>query len=465
VYTVFILYWQVIFLATKEERLGTQKMGTLMLQMGLPTMAAQLVNLLYNIIDRVYIGHLPGIGTNALTGVGVTMPIIMIISALAAFVGSGGAPQAAIALGKGDREKAERILGNGVVTLLVISVFSMVLFYLVRKPFIFFIGASEETWPYADDYICHYLIGTVFVQLTLGLNAFITSQGRSTSTMLCVVVGAVLNIILDPVFMFALDMGVKGAAIATVISQAASAAMTLTTLTSEKSTLRIRLSRMKPDFKIIRQTASLGVSPFIMMATESLISIIMSSNLAKYGGDLYVGSLTILQSCMQFLTIPVNGFSSGIIPIMSYNFGARNNDRVRQAYRRLFLATFTYVFLIVTLIQIRPSMFARIFTDNPDMVALIGRVLPIFVVGMYVFPIQMTSQMAFISTNRPVTSLLIAVLRKIVLLIPLALILPRFLGVNGIYIAEPIADATAAIVCGILFLCMIRGILEKGPKN
>lgn len=452
-------------MSTREEKLGTMKMGRLMLSMGLPTLAAQLVNLLYNIVDRIYIGHLPGAGTLALTGVGLCTPIIIIISALAAFVGSGGAPQAAIALGKGDREKAERILGNGFVTLLAISVFSMVLFYSIRKPFLFFIGASEETWPYSNAYICCYLIGTVFVQLTLGMNPFITSQGRSTSTMLCVITGAVLNIILDPVFMFVFKLGVRGAAIATVISQAASCSMSISTLFSKKSTLRLKLERMRPDFKIIRQTASLGVSPFLMQGTESFISIVLSSTLFRYGGDIAVGSLTILQSCMQFLTVPVNGFAGGITPIMAYNFGARKNDRVKQAYRRLFLIAFTYVAIIVTTIEIRPSMFARIFTDDPDMVALISRVLPIFVAGMYCFPMQMASQMAFIATNRPVTSILISLLRKVILLMPLALILPHFVGVNGVYIAEPIADSVAAIICGILFLSMINRILEKGPKN
>lgn len=440
-----------------DARLGTEPIWRLMLQMGIPGLIAQLINLMYNLVDRMYIGHIPDVGQLALTGVGLTLPALQIISAFSALVGNGGAPLAAIALGRGDRERAERILGGGFVTLIAFSVALTALFLGIRKPFLYMVGASDATYPFANDYMVIYLMGTLFVQMTLGMNPFITCQGKSRIAMMSIIIGAAINIALDPLFIFVFDMGVKGAALATVISQAASAVWIVSFLCRKDTSLRIRRDRMKPDLRIILGVFALGVSPFIMNSTESLISIVLSSGLSRYGGDLYVGSLTILQSVMQLISIPLGGFTGGVAPIMSYNYGAGRPDRVKGTFVRLLAIGFSYSALIALSAMLFPRFFAQLFTSNADLIALVGRVLPIFIAGMLIFGVQNVCQTAFMSLGQAKRSLLIALLRKVVLLAPLAAILPAITNnVMSIYWAEPISDITSATTCLIVFLIFVK---------
>lgn len=449
-------------MAQSEEKLGTEKIGKLILSMGIPTLIAQVINLLYNIVDRMYIGHL--VGPEALTGVGLTLPVIMLISAFSAFVGAGGAPLAAIAMGQGDKKRAETILSNAVTMLVAFTVILMAVFFLIEKPFLYLIGASDVTYPYAGAYLRIYLLGTLFVQLVIGLNPFITAQGQSRTAMLSVLIGAVLNIALDPVFIFVFHMGVRGAALATIISQFASALWTMRFLLSGKTSLRIQAKYLKPQWRVIGSVAALGVSPFIMQSTESLISVVLSSGLQKYGGDIYVGSLTILQSVMQLINTPISGFTQGVQPILSYNYGAGNIERVRDTYKRIIIITTTASFVITLSAMLFPGMFARIFTDDPQLTAVVKKVMPIFVAGMLIFGVQMGCQTTFMGLGQAKISLFMALLRKVFLLVPFAIIFPMVTqNVLSIYFAECSADAIAAIICGIVFLCNIRKILEQGP--
>ena len=445
----------------KEQRMATEGIGRLMLSMAIPSVVAQVINILYNIVDRIYIGHIEGVGMEALTGVGVTFPIITLISAFSAFVGAGGAPLASIWLGKGDRKRAEKILGNGVSLLLLFTIFLMLFFYLFQTPLLYLFGASDATIGYASAYINIYLLGTIFVELALGLNTFIISQGQSKVAMAAVLIGAAANIILDPVFIFGLRMGVRGAAYATVISQALSALWTVGFLVGPKSSLTIRLWALKPELRTIGSVMALGVSPFIMRATESLISIVLNNGLQQYGGDIYVGSLTIMQSVMQMYSAPLGGFTQGVQPIISYNFGAGNFDRVRKLYRWMIGISFGAAAGATLLIMIFPGFFAGMFTNDENLVALVQQVMPLFVCGMLVFGLQQGIQPTFLALGQAKISLFIAIFRKVILLIPLALILPLKFGVMGIYYAEPISDVTSATVATILFLVNIKKIVSK----
>ena len=445
----------------KEQRMATEGIGRLMLSMAIPSVVAQVINILYNIVDRIYIGHIEGVGMEALTGVGVTFPIITLISAFSAFVGAGGAPLASIWLGKGDRKRAEKILGNGVSLLLLFTIFLMLFFYLFQTPLLYLFGASDATIGYASAYINIYLLGTIFVELALGLNTFIISQGQSKVAMAAVLIGAVANITLDPVFIFGLKMGVRGAAYATVISQALSALWTVGFLVGPKSSLTIRLWALKPELRTIGSVMALGVSPFIMRATESLISIVLNNGLQQYGGDIYVGSLTIMQSVMQMYSAPLGGFTQGVQPIISYNFGAGNFDRVRKLYRWMIGISFGAAAGATLLIMIFPGFFAGMFTNDENLVALVQQVMPLFVCGMLVFGLQQGIQPTFLALGQAKISLFIAIFRKVILLIPLALILPLKFGVMGIYYAEPISDVTSATVATILFLVNIKKIVSK----
>ena len=445
----------------KEQRMATEGIGRLMLSMAIPSVVAQVINILYNIVDRIYIGHIEGVGMEALTGVGVTFPIITLISAFSAFVGAGGAPLASIWLGKGDRKRAEKILGNGVSLLILFTIFLMLLFYLFQTPLLYLFGASDATIGYASAYINIYLLGTIFVELALGLNTFIISQGQSKVAMAAVLIGAVANITLDPVFIFGLKMGVRGAAYATVISQALSALWTVGFLVGPKSSLTIRLWALKPELRTIGSVMALGVSPFIMRATESLISIVLNNGLQRYGGDIYVGSLTIMQSVMQMYSAPLGGFTQGVQPIISYNFGAGNFDRVRKLYRWMIGISFGAAAGATLLTMIFPGFFAGMFTNDENLVALVQQVMPLFVCGMLVFGLQQGIQPTFLALGQAKISLFIAIFRKVILLIPLALILPLKFGVMGIYYAEPISDVTSATVATILFLVNIKKIVSK----
>lgn len=445
----------------QDERLGSAPLGKLIVSMALPAVAAQLINVLYNIVDRIYIGHIADCGDVALTGVGVTFPIIMLITAFSAFAGMGGAPLASIELGKKDYDKAEKILGNSAGLLLISSVCLTVIFLIFKTPVLYAFGASDTTIVYAVDYISIYLIGTVFVQFALGLNTFISGQGAAKTAMLSVLIGAMLNICLDPVFIFVLRLGVKGAAIATVLSQAVSAAWVVKFLSSDKSVIRLRAGNIRLNGVIVKQIAALGLSPFIMQSTESLVSITLNSGLQRYGGDLYVGSMAIMTSVMQLLVIPTQGISQGIQPIISYNYGAGNKERVKGAFYRMLAITFLLMFLLAGLAVVRPQFYARIFTTNQELIALTTKVMPIYFLGMTVFGIQNACQTTFVALGQAKVSIFIALLRKMILLIPLAIILPKYLGVMGIYIAEPIADTISVTTTAVLFIVTAKRILRN----
>ncbi len=446
---------------TREERMATESIGKLMASMTLPAILAQIINILYSVIDRIYIGHMEGVGANALTGVGVTFCITMFVSAFSAFISNGAAPLAAIWLGKGDREHAEKILGNSVSFLLVCTVVLMTVFYAFQEPLLYMFGASDATIGYAMDYLSIYLSGTLFVELALGLNAFIICQSQPKTAMFSVLIGAVANIVLDPIFIFGLNMGVKGAATATVISQGLSAAWVMAFLFGKKSSLKIRRSCMRMEKGILGSVFSLGISPFIMSATESFISIVLNHGLQVYGGDMYVGSLTIMQSIMQLFSAPINGFTQGMTPIVSYNYGAKNFERVKKLYRWMIGMCFGFRFLSTATSMIFPAFYAGFFTNEAELVALTGKVMPIFMAGMLVFGLQNGIQPTFLALGQAKISLFIAVLRKIILLIPLAIILPHFMGVMGVYWAEPISDIISATMASLLFLFNIKKILSE----
>lgn len=445
----------------KENKLGTAPLGRLMVSLALPSVAAQLINILYNIVDRIYIGHIRGYGDVALTGVGVTFPIIMLISAFSAFAGMGGAPLASIELGKKDYEKAEKILGNSAGLILFFSVILTVIFSIFKRPVLFAFGASEATIGYAEGYIGIYLVGTIFVQAALGLNTFISGQGEAKTAMLSVLIGAALNICLDPVFIFAFGLGVRGAAIATVISQAVSAVWVVRFLTSEKSVLRLRRKNIRLQAEYIKKIAALGVSPFIMQSTESLVSITLNTGLQKYGGDLYVGTMAILTSIMQFIGIPAQGITQGVQPVISYNYGAGNKERVKGTFFRLITVTFTSMFLLGGIAVIAPYIYAGIFTNNEQLADLTAQVMPVYFLGFMFFGIQSSCQSTFVALGQAKVSVFIALLRKVILLIPLALILPRFMGVMGIYRAEPIADFISVTTAATLFAITFKKVLRE----
>lgn len=434
-----------------DDRLGKEPIGKLILKLAIPAVAAQIVNVLYNIVDRMYIGHIPGAGAAALTGLGVCFPIIMLISAFSAFIGAGGAPLATIRLGSRDRNGAEKILGNSITALLILSVVLTLFFLIFKEPILYAFGASDTTIYYSIQYLDIYLLGTIFVQISIGLNSFISCQGHAKTAMISVLIGAVTNIVLDPIFIFTLGMGIKGAALATIISQALSAFWIVSFLSSKKSSIRIRRKNMSIEWKILASITALGISPFIMQSTESLIAITFNSGLQKYGGDLYVGAMTIMNSVMQLLSIPVMGFAYGTQPIISYNYGAGNFDKVKKTWKIIFTITMIITVIPTTAVMVFPEIFAMIFTGDEKLIALTAKTMPIFFAGMLVFGIQMACQSSFVGMGQAKVSLFLALWRKVILLIPMAIILPRFFGVNSIFFAEPIADTVSAFTAGFLF--------------
>ena len=421
-----------------KEFLGTEPIGKLLFKLAVPSVIAQIVNMLYNIVDRIYIGHIPGSGSLALTGVGVCLPIIMVVSAFAALVGSGGAPRASIFMGKDDMDSAEKILG-GCFTV------------------------SENTIDYAVDYMSIYAVGTIFVQMTLGMNMFITAQGFSKTSMLTVTIGAVCNIILDPIFIFGLGMGVKGAALATIISQAVSCSWVLTFLTGKKTFLRIKKENLKPVPSIVLPCLALGLSTFVMQSSESVISVCFNSSLLKYGGDLAVGAMTILTSTMQFAMLPLQGIGQGAQPIMSYNYGARNIDRMKKTFKLHLVISLIYSTLFWLFVQLFPATFAGIFSSDSELVSFTAGALRIYCGAMFLFGIQLACQMTFVAIGYAVCSIIVAVVRKFVLLLPLIFIVPMFVSnkTMGVYMAEPIADAIAVTFTAILFSIQFKKALKK----
>lgn len=436
-----------------EQALAIAPIGPLMLRLAAPAVAAQLINVLYNIVDRIYIGHIAVVGKTALTGVGVTFPILTLISAFSAFAGMGGAPLASIRLGAGDRKGAEAILGSAVSMLVTMALVLTVGFSVFQRPLLLAFGASADTIGYATDYLTIYLLGTIFVQLSLGLNTFISAQGKAVPAMCSVLIGAVLNILLDPLFIFVFRMGVKGAALATILSQAVSAVWVVGFLCSGRSGLHIRREHLGFRPHVMGKIAALGVAPFIMQSTESLVTVVLNVGAQKYGGDLYVASITILQSVMQIIVMPSHGITTGVQPIMSYNYGAKNYARVRAVFRRLLAVTMTVTTAAFLLVALFPAAVALMFNDDPQLVTLVGRVMPLFFGGVWAFGAQVACQSTFMALGQAKTSLFLALLRKIILLVPLAVLLPWLSGsVMGLYAAEPVADFLASAATLTLFL-------------
>lgn len=433
--------------------LGTEPIGKLLVKLAVPTVVAQLVNMLYNIVDRIYIGHMPGEGSLALTGVGVCLPLIMIISAFAALVASGGAPRASIAMGKGDHGLAEKLLGGCFTLQIVISAILTAVMLIFSRDLLLMFGASENTIGYAADYMRIYAIGTLFVQLTLGMNAFITAQGFATTGMLTVLIGAVANIALDPLFIYGLGMGVRGAALATVISQGLSCVWVICFLRGKKTLLRLKRENLLVSPKLILPCVALGLAAFIMQSSESMISVCFNSSLLRYGGDVAVGAMTILSSVMQFAMLPLQGIAQGAQPISSYNYGARNTDRVRQTFRLLLRVCLAYSMVLWAGIMLFPRGFAGIFTPDAELLDFTARALRIYCAMLFLFGIQIACQMTFVSIGNAPCSILVAVLRKFVLLLPLIFLLPSLLPdkVTAVYLAEPVADVIAVTCTALLF--------------
>lgn len=446
-----------------KEFLGTEPIGKLLFRLAVPTVIAQLINMLYNIVDRIYIGHIPGSGSLALTGVGVCMPIIMLVSAVAALVSSGGAPRASIFMGKNEKDTAEKTLGNCFSLQIVISILLTIILLLTGRNLLLAFGASENTIGYAADYLEIYALGTLFVQLTLGMGTFITAQGFTKISMISVIIGAVCNIILDPIFIFGCDMGVKGAALATVISQAVSCIWIIYFLCGKKTILRIKKENLKLQSKIILPCLALGLAAFIMQASESIISVCFNSSLLKYGGDVAVGAMTILTSVMQFAMLPLQGVAQGAQPITSYNYGAKNAQRVKKTFKTLLLTCLTYSVLLWILVMLLPEMFVKIFTSDETLTAFAAPALRIYFGGMFLFGIQIACQMTFTALGKAVNSIVVAVVRKFVLLIPLIYIMPHLLTdkTMGVYAVEPVADVIAVTFTAILFTFCFRKILKE----
>lgn len=447
----------------ENNELATEPIGKLLFRLAIPTVVAQLVNLLYNMIDRVYVGRIPEVGTEALAGLGVTFPIVMLVSAASFLAGMGGSARAAIAMGRGDNKVAEKYLGNAVLLLIIFSILMTVGFYITKDPILLAFGASGETLPFASSYLGIYLLGTIFVQISLGLNTFITNQGFAKTSMATVCIGAVLNIILDPIFIFGLNMGVRGAALATIISQAVSAVWVLVFLTGKRTILKLRISCMRPDWKIIGSTLALGVAPFIMQSTESLIQLIFNTGMRDYGNDMYVAAMSILFSIMQVVWMPMQGFAQGAQPIISYNYGAGTITRVKQCFRKLFITCISFSFAIIALVELFPGVFISIFTDDVELIQLGIPALRVFLLGMCVMGAQTACQQTFLALGESLISMFLALLRKVILLMPLALILPVVTGwgVWGLFIAEPISDIIAVSTTITMFAIRSRKILRE----
>lgn len=451
--------------------LGKGPVGKLLFSLALPTITSQIVNMLYNLVDRVYIGHMTPVdtvGKLALTGVGVCLPIILVISAFAALIGMGGAPRASIQEGRGDPRGAERIMGNAFTMLVLAALVLTVVFQLFAEPLLLTFGASGNTIGYALDYLRIYTLGTLFVQLTLGMNAYITAQGFTTVSMKTILIGAGLNIVLDPLFIFMLGMGVRGAALATILSQAVSALWVLRFLTGPRTKWRLRRENLRPRAKVVLPCLALGLAPFIMQSTESLISICFNSSLLKYGDDTAVGAMTVLVSIMQLSMMPLQGLTQGCQPIVSYNYGARNPQRVRDAFRCLLRACFLYSMTLWLLVELMPQAFAGIFTPSPELRAYAARALRIYMAANGIFGIQIACQQTFIALGNAKAALFLAILRKIILLIPLIYILPHFFAdkVFAVFLAEPVADLLAVCTTAAMFAVQFKksmAELEESP--
>ena len=449
--------------AEKAKLMATGSIPKLFAGLAIPAVVAQIINLLYNIVDRIYIGHIPGVGSSALTGVGLFIPILMLINAFAMLAGSGGAPLAAIAMGQKDMGKAEKIMANCFSLLLIFAVTLTTIFYLSAPTLLRFFGASDITLPYAVDYARIYILGSVFVLIVMGMNPFITTQGFAKISMLTTVIGAIINIILDPIFIFVFHMGVRGAALATVLSQTISALWILRFLTGKNTILHLRKENMKLDAQIFKPCLGLGISTFVMLSTESLLSISFTSSLARYGGDLAVGAMTIINSVCQLVTMPLQGFCQGGQPIISFNYGAGNSGRVKKAFSMVFGICLAYATFFWALSMSFPGIFAGIFTKDTALIEYASRALRIYMAGIFAFGCQISCQQSFMALGQAKISLFLACLRKIILLIPLIFLLPNFFEnkVFAVFLAEPISDILAATVTGIAFFTQFQKIMKK----
>lgn len=450
-----------------KEKLGTENIYTLLASLAIPAVIAQIVNLLYNIVDRIYIGHIPGIGAAALTGVGLFTPILMMINAFAMFSGSGGAPKASIFLGAKENDKAEKVIGNCFSLTLFLAVVLTVLFYVFAPQLLTFFGASSTTLPYALQYARIYILGTITVLIVMGMNPFITIQGFAKTSMMTTVIGAVINIILDPIFIFVLGMGVQGAAIATVLSQAVGAIWILRFLMGNTTILHLKKSCMRIEKDILLPCLALGVSTFVMISTESILSMTFTSSLSRFGGDLAVGAMTIITSVSQLVSMPLQGICQGGQTIISYNFGARKNARVKKAFYAELFACGAYSIAFWALMMLLPKVFASIFTSDASLSSYTASVLRIYMVGIFATGFQISCQNSFVGLGQAKISLFLAILRKLILLIPLILILPMFMQdkVFAVFLAEPISDILAATITTITFVTKFNKILEKGPAK
>ena len=447
----------------KKEFLATEPIGKLLFRLSIPTVVAQLINMLYNIVDRIYIGHMPGDGSLALTGVGVCMPIIMLVSAFAALVSSGGAPIASIFMGEKDSKSAEKTLGNCFSLQIVVSVILTAILLIWNKDLLLAFGASENTIGYATDYMSIYAIGTLFVQMTLGMNTFITAQGFTTISMVSVIIGAVCNIVLDPIFIFGFGMGVKGAALATIISQMLSCVWIISFLCGRKTLLKLKKENLKLRADIILPCIALGTAAFVMQSSESVISVCFNSSLLKYGGDIAVGAMTIMTSVMQFAMLPLQGIAQGAQPITSYNFGAKNAGRVKKTFRLLLITCLTYSIALWAAVMIVPQVFVKIFTSDSTLAQFAAPMLRIYLGGLGLFGIQIACQMTFTSLGKAANSIVVAVVRKFVLLLPLIYIMPGLLAdkTQAVYMAEPVADIIAVTFTAILFTFQFKKALKE----
>ncbi len=450
--------------AKPRQDMGTGSVKKLMLKMAVPALVGQVVNLLYNIVDRIYIGHIPEIGGLALTGVGLMSPILMLITAFAMLAGAGGAPRAAIAMGQGDKERAEKILGNCFTTLMIFAVILTVVFYAACPTLLRLFGASEATLPYGVEYGRIYILGVVFVMAVMGMNIFITTQGFATISMLTTVIGAVINIILDPILIFGLNMGVKGAAIATVASQAVSALWILRFLTGKKTILKLKPANMKLVPHVILPCLGLGISSFVAVSTESILSVSFTSSLARYGGDVAVGAMTVLTSINQLMTMPLSGVCQGGQPLISFNYGAKKYDRVKEAFFCQFFVCVAYTVGFWALMMLMPNFFAGIFTSDAALVEYTAWALKIFLALGFSVGFQLSCQQAFMALGQAKISLFMALLRKIILLIPLIFILPTFFQDKAfaVFLAEPVSDIIAAGVTTFMFFRFFNKMLKEG---
>lgn len=441
------------------------------LSLALPMTLAQLINILYNVVDRMYIGRIPGYGSLPLTGLGLCMPVISAVIAFANLFGTGGAPLCSIARGRGDLETAERIMGNAFSMLLSTGLVLTLTGLLFKRPLLYAFGASDATWPFADSYLTIYLAGTVFVMTSLGLNSYINAQGFARIGMMTTLIGAVLNIILDPLFIFVWGMGIQGAAIATVLSQFASALWTFRFLTGKKTILRLRLPSMRLRSSIVRDITALGMSGFMMSITNSLVQVVCNSTLSVYGGDLYVGVMTILNSIREIVVMPVNGISNGAQPVISYNYGAKQTERIKTAIRFMAALGIGYTVLIWGCLHLFPTFFIHIFNDEAALVEAAVPAMRIYFFGFFMMSLQFSGQTVFQSLGKAKFAIFFSILRKVVIVTPLTLLLPHVIrpAVDGVFWAEVISNFIGGAACFSTMLIVMRrelggGILFPGRR-